>query len=112
MNGGRDSLDIEGNGYAVTRGSTSSVAHRESETEKTKETREVLAEIVKLLTKALVLALRLCGGMVGARSAGLLTQEGQRPVETSDEETADEEKKEDEEEETSSEGLDAAVDER
>lgn len=112
MNGGRDSLDIEGNGSAVTRVSTSSIARRGSETEKPNEIREVLAQIAKLVSKALVLALRLCGDMVGARYTGLLTkegQQGQRSTDTSgDGDTAVEEK----EEETSSEELVAAVDER
>lgn len=112
MDSGRHFLDIEGSGSAVTRVSMSSVARRGSETKKSYETREVLAEIVNLLSQALALALRLCGGMVGARDAGLLAEEGQRSTDTSDGHTAVGENEEEEEEETSSEGLVAAVDER
>lgn len=120
---GRDSLDIERNGSNVSAmmgARMSSVARRGSEsgeTNQTTKTSEVLAQIVRLLSKALILALGLCGGMVseacGARNAGLLlAEEGPRSTDTSDGDTAVEEKEDEEEEETSTEGLVAAVDER
>lgn len=114
MNRGRDSLDIEGESSAVT----SSVARRGSETENTNETTEIsdiLAEIVKLLSKALILALRLSGQMVCATispsnsEARLLTEEGQRSTDPSNGETAPEEA---EENEAPSEQLVEAADER
>lgn len=110
MNSGRDSLDIEANETVGM-----NPFRRRS------ETRELLVEIVKLLPKALILALRLCGEMVGAtisnsnvsdaRDAGRITQEGQCSTDTSDGDTAVEEE-EKEQEETSSEGFVAAIDER